>query len=246
MASTLSPVYVTAVPDALLTYTLEDKVAVVQMDDGKANALSRGMIDQLQAALVRAEGEAGAVVLAGRPERFCAGFDLRVMMSGPEHAKDLLRAGSELLMKLYGATIPLVIACTGHALAGGSLVVLTGDHRVGAKGPFKIGLNEVSIGMPVPVLAMELARDRLLPTELTRATLLAQIYDPEGALRAGYLDALADPGDVLTVARAEATRLAALGRMPFRATKTRLRGKTIAHILSSLDADMRDLMFPGS
>jgi enoyl-CoA hydratase len=233
------------VPDSPLTYTLEDKVAIVRMDDGKANALSSAMIDALRDALMRAEGEASAMVLAGRADRFCAGFDLRVMMSGPEHAKALLRSGSDLLMKLYGAAIPLVIACTGHALAGGALVVLTGDHRVGAAGEFRIGLNEVSIGMPVPVLAMELARDRLLPTELHRATLLAQIYDPDAALRAGYLDAVVPADQVVAHARAEATRLAALGRAPFRATKARLRGKTIAHVVDSLDADMRDLMFPG-
>jgi enoyl-CoA hydratase len=155
---------------APVSYTREGNVAIVQMDDGKANALSSEMIDSLLEALTRAEAEASAMVLAGRPDRFCAGFDLRVMMSSPDAAKDLLRRGSTLLMRLYGATIPLVIACTGHALAGGALVVLTGDHRVGATGAFKLGLNEVAIGMPVPVLAMELARDRLVPTELPRAT----------------------------------------------------------------------------
>ncbi|MGE5184034.1 MAG: enoyl-CoA hydratase-related protein, partial [Acidobacteriota bacterium] len=121
------------------TYTLEDSLAVVRMDDGKANALSVEMIDALLAALQRAEGEAKAMVLAGRPERFCAGFDLRVMMSGPEQATALLKRDSELLLKLYDAAIPLVIACTGHALAGGALVVLTGDLRFGAAGAFKIG-----------------------------------------------------------------------------------------------------------
>ncbi len=173
---------------APLTYTLEDSLAVVRMDDGKANALSVEMIDALLAALARAEGEAKALVLAGRPERFCAGFDLRVMMSGPEQATALLKRGSELLLKLYDAAVPLVIACTGHALAGGALVVLTGDLRLGAAGAFKIGLNEVSIGLPVPVLAMELARDRLTKSELHRATLLATIYTPDDAKRAGYLD----------------------------------------------------------
>src|SRR6185369_13460742 len=129
----------------------------------------------------RAEKEAQAIVLSGRPDRFCAGFDLKVMMSGPENATALLVRGSDLLMKLYGASIPLVIACTGHALAGGALVLLTGDVRIGAAGAFRIGLNEVSIGMPVPVLAMELARDRLSPTDLACATLMAQIYTPEEA-----------------------------------------------------------------
>jgi enoyl-CoA hydratase len=228
----------------LASYTLDNKVAVIQMDDGKANALSRPMIDALLAALGRAEQEACAVVLAGRPEKFCAGFDLRVMMSGPEAAKDLLRAGSDLLMKLYGATVPLVIACTGHALAGGALVVLTGDYRIGAQGAFKIGLNEVSLGMPVPVLAMELARDRLSKRALVQATLLGQIYDAEGAVRVGYLDEVVAPDEVLERAKAEAARLGALSRPAFRATKTRLRGKTIEYITATMDSDMKDLMIP--
>jgi enoyl-CoA hydratase len=224
-----------------LTYSLEDKVAVVCMDDGKANALSREMIDALIAALARAEQEAGAIVLAGRPERFCAGFDLRVMMSGPEQATTLLKAGSELLMKLYASQLPLVIACTGHALAGGALVVLTGDYRIGAAGAFRIGLNEVSIGLPVPVLAMELARDRLSKRALVHATLLAQIYDPEGALAAGYLDAVAPADEVLARAKAEATRLAALPKKAFVGTKQRLRGATIEHIRNSLETDMGNI-----
>lgn len=228
----------------LVSYTLENKVAVVTMDDGKANALSRAMIDAVDAAHTKAIAEASAIVLAGRPERFCAGFDLRVMMSSPDAAKDLLRAGAALFMKLYGSPIPLVIACTGHALAGGALVVLTGDHRVAAAGEFKIGLNEVSLGMPVPVLAMELARDRLVKTELTNATLLAKIYKPDTAVTAGYVDAAVPADQVLTHAKAEAARLGALPRSAFQASKQRLRGKTIEHVTSSLDSDMRALMMP--
>jgi enoyl-CoA hydratase len=225
-----------------LTYRLEDSVAVVQMDDGKANALSVAMIDALLAALDRAAGEAKAIVLAGRPERFCAGFDLRVMMSGPEQAAALLTRGSELLMKLYETPLPLVIACTGHALAGGALVVLTGDVRIGAAGAFKIGLNEVSIGLPVPVLAMELARDRLVKTELTRATLLAQIYTPDEAVRAGYLDAVAPAEQLLERAKQEAARLGALPGGAYRGTKTRLRRATIELIRSSMASDMSAIM----
>jgi enoyl-CoA hydratase len=225
----------------LLSYSLEDKVAIVRMDDGKANALSQQMIDALIAALARAEQEASALVLAGRPDRFCAGFDLKVMMSGPQNAATLLTAGSELLMKLYASTIPLVIACTGHALAGGALVVLTGDYRIGASGAYRIGLNEVSIGLPVPVLAMELARDRLSKRALVHATLLAQIYDPETALSAGYLDAVAAPDEVIARAKAEASRMGAFPRKAFVGTKTRLRGATIDHIRASLETDMRNI-----
>jgi enoyl-CoA hydratase len=229
-----------------VTYVLEDKVAIVTMDDGKANALSQTMIEALLAAHARAEREANAMVLAGRPERFCAGFDLRVMMSGPEAATTLLKSGSNLLMKFYGSPIPLVIACTGHAVAGGALLALTGDYRIGAQGPFKMGLNELSIGLPVPVLAMELARDRLSRRALVQATLLATLYEPEAAVAAGYLDLVVPADQVVDRARAEATKLATLPRVPFVQTKQRLRGATIQHVISSLDADMRDIMKPSN
>ncbi len=228
----------------VLSYTLDRKVAVIRMDDGKVNALSVPMIDGLLAALTRAEEEASAIVLTGRAERFCAGFDLRVMMSGPEQAKALLGRGSELLLRLYGATVPLVVACTGHAMAGGALVVLTGDTRIGAQGAFKLGLNEVAIGLPVPVLAVEFARSRLTPTELTRATLMAQIYTPDEAVRAGYLDAVVDGEQLLDKALEEAARLGALARSAFRATKLRLRGGVIADIRARMEEDMRTLMNP--
>jgi enoyl-CoA hydratase len=219
-------------------YSLDATTAVIQMDDGKANALSDAMISELDAAITRAEGEAHAIVLAGRAEKFCAGFDLRVMMSSPEAARTLLGTGAKLLMRLYGTPLPLVAACTGHALAGGALVLLTADVRIGAAGAFRIGLNEVAIGMPVPVLAMELARDRIATTELGRATLRAQIYGPEEAARIGYLDEVADAATVVARAKEEAARLGGLSRMAYAATKRRLRGKTIAHVLASLDADM--------
>jgi enoyl-CoA hydratase len=209
------------------------------MDDGKANALSLAMIDELGEALSRAEKEAKALVLSGRPDRFCAGFDLKVMMSSPEAAKALLTRGADLFMRLYGSPLPIVVACTGHALAGGALVLLTADVRIGAAGAYRIGLNEVSIGMPLPILGMELARDRLAGAELGRATLRAQVYAPDEAVRAGYLDEVVGAADVVTRAKEEATKLGALSRMAYHATKTRLRGKTIAHIVATLDDDMK-------
>lgn len=230
----------------LVRYELDGTTAIVAMDDGKANALSHAMIEALIAAVDRAEGEAKAMVLTGRPEKFCAGFDLKVMMSGPDNAIALLSRGSELLMRLYGCQVPLVIACTGHALAGGALTVLTGDVRIGIAGAYRIGLNEVTIGLPVPVLAMELARDRLAPAALTNATLLAQIYDPDGALQAGYLDAVVEADALLPRAREVAARLGALGRHAFAATKSRLRGTTIAHIRATLADDVRTLLTPAT
>ena len=226
----------------VVRYALLDKVAVITMDDGKANALSTAMIDQLLAALARAEAEAGAVILTGRPDKFCAGFDLRVMMSGPEHAIALLNRGAELLLRLFEFPLPLVMAVTGHAMAGGVLVVCTGDVRFGAEGDFKLGLNEVAIGLPVPMLAMELARARLLPTELTRATLLAHIYKPAEAQAAGYLDHVVAPEALADAALAEARRLAALPRAAYAATKERLRGAIAKLIRDGFAADVERVL----
>jgi enoyl-CoA hydratase len=225
-----------------VTYALEGSTAVLRMDDGKANALSDAMIADLVAAIHRAEGEAKALILTGRPERFCAGFDLKTMMSGPGPATALLRRGSGLLLALYETPLPLVIACTGHALAGGALVVLTGDVRIAADGPYRIGLNEVSIGMPVPVLAMELARDRLTAFELVPATLASKIYDPQRALAAGYVDEVLPADAVMPRALAEAARLGAMSRIAYHATKQRLRGPTVARIRDTLEDDLGGLL----
>ncbi|MDP2274382.1 MAG: crotonase/enoyl-CoA hydratase family protein [Archangium sp.] len=225
-----------------LSYTLEGSTAVLRMDDGKANALSDQMITALLESLTRAEKEASAVVLTGRPDRFCAGFDLKVMTAGPEGVKKLFLHGADLLVKLFGFPMPLIIACTGHALAGGAQLLLTADVRFGAVGPYRIGLNETTIGMPLPVLGVEFARARLVPTELSRATLGARIYTPEEAVAAGYLDETAPAAEVLPRAMAEAAELGALSRQAYAATKQRLRGATLAQVTSTLERDMSSLL----
>lgn len=227
-----------------VTYESRDNVAILRMDDGKANALSYEMLDGLDEALTRAEKEAAAVVLTGREGKFCAGFDLKLMMAGVDQARALVSRGGTLMMRMYALPMPLVIACTGHALAGGALVVLTGDHRVAARGPFRIGLNEVQIGMPMPVLAMELARDRLERRHHTAATLFAQIVDPEGALAAGWVDELAD--DALEAAVTRAKALAQLPRDAYAKTKNALREQTIAYIASMAEKDMKRLLPPSA
>ena len=227
-----------------LSYRLTDGIALVSMDDGKANALGPEMLDALTAALTRAEGEAKALCLLGRPGRFCAGFDLKVMMSSPDAARGLVKHGAEVFLSLYGSKLPVVMGCTGHALAGGALVLLTADTRIGVAGPFRIGLNETSIGMQLPILGQELARDRLDPRQLTAATVQAQIYDPEGAASAGFLDRVVAPEDLVDSVMAEAARLAAIPGSAYGGTKKTLRGRTIRFIRETLDADIERLTSP--
>jgi enoyl-CoA hydratase len=229
-------------PQPFVTVDVQGNVAVLKMDDGKANALTEKMIAELLSALDQAEAKGHAVVLAGRPGRYCAGFDLRTMMSGFDAARALFSKGGDLLMRLYTFPRPVVVACGGHALAGGALMVLVGDVRFCAAGEFKIGLNEVGIGLPLPILALEFARDRLLPTELTKATLCARVYDPDAALAAGYVDAVVPEGELLAAAIKEAARLGDFVPGPYAATKKRLREVTVARITATGVADLAELM----
>jgi enoyl-CoA hydratase len=221
-----------------LTTTIEDGVAVVRFDDGKANVLSHAAIDAFEAALDRAEVEARAVCIVGREGKLSAGFDLSVMTGGPDGARELVSRGAELLMRLYMHPQPVVVAVTGHALAAGALLALACDVRIGADVPAKIGLNETSIGMPLPLFATELARDRLSPTAFVRATLGAEIYDPEGAVQAGYLDRVVPLDEVVEAAIAEANRLSAYRAGAYARSKEVLRRATVDRIRAGTAADL--------
>ena len=224
--------------DGPLDYRLEGPVARLHFDDGKANAVSHAALEAFHRALDRAEKEAGAVLLLGRPGRFCAGFDLNTMAAGPEAARGLVAAGAELLLRMSEAPLPIVAACGGHALAMGALLLLASDLRLGAEGEFKIGLNEVAIRMTLPVFAVELARERLSRRHLGRATVLAEVYDPAGAAAAGYLDRVVAPAALDAEALAEAARLAELPRRAFAETKRRLRGPRVERVRAALRDDM--------
>lgn len=225
----------------LLSYAQDGGVAVVTMDDGKANALSHEMLDALDEALSRAEKGAKALVIAGREGKFCAGFDLKTMMAGPESVAKLLTKGNAFLMRLYAFPLPVVAACTGHALAGGALFLLACDLRVGAEGAFKVGLNEVQIGLPLPLFGRELAKARLSKRHLQQATVMARIYAPAEACDAGYLDRVVATESLAETAKEEAERLSGLSPQAYALTKRRMREGTIAAIADGFEADLAAL-----
>jgi enoyl-CoA hydratase len=228
----------------VLTYRLDESVAVITLDDGKANAISHATITALSEALDKAEAEARAVVVAGRPGRFSAGFDLATMTESDEAMRELVISGARLLLRLYGYPLPTVAACTGHALAAGALVLLACDTRVGADGSAKLGLNEVAIGMALPIFAVEMARDRLQPAHLTAATMGAQVYDPHGAVDAGYLDEVVPEFDLLSTVLTKARALSELRSGAYARTKSVARGAMIERVLAGLEADMAGVTAP--
>jgi enoyl-CoA hydratase len=217
-----------------MNYEQLETVAVLHLDDGKANAVGYDLIDAVSAGLDRAEQEASAVVLHGREGVFSAGFDLKEMQKGPDAAQALVSRGARLFLRMFTLPQPLVVACTGHAIAAGAFMLLSADTRVGAAGEFKIGLNETAIGMTFPVFGNELARARLEPRHLTRAFVQAHLYDPDGAVSAGFLDRVLPPDQVLEGAVNEAKALAELPAGPYAQNKRDIRAAHIAAIETSL------------
>lgn len=223
----------------LPTYQLDGEVAVITLDDGKANAFSNAVLEVLEGHLDQAEADgARALVLMGRDGKFSAGFDLKEMTASVEGMRSLVVRGARWWLRLYGLAMPTVAACTGHALAGGALTLLGSDVRLGADVPAKIGLTEVTIGMPLPKFAVELARERLTKRAFDQATLQGQFYDPAGAVEVGYLDRVVPEGDLLDEAMAEARRLATLRTGAYARTKTNARGTMIESCLADVEADM--------
>lgn len=226
--------------------SIEDGVAVVRLDDGKANAVSHRLVEQLHAALDAAEADARAVAFIGREGKFSAGFDLSVMTQGADATRDLVRAGGQLLMRIYIHPQPTVAAVTGHALAAGALLCLACDTRIGsAELPAKIGLNETAIGMGLPWYGIRLGEARLSVRHRQRSVLQAEIYDMAGAVDAGYLDELVGAADVATTAIERARQLGQLPRSAYAFTKARLRQSLADEVLDGLDADMETMVPPG-
>lgn len=224
-----------------VTTTNDDGVLVVALDDGKMNALTHDVVDQLHAALDTAKASAQAVCIRGNDRALSAGFDLAVMTGPVEGMRKLVTAGAELLLRLYVHPQPTVAAVTGHALAGGALLALVCDTRVAADQPSKIGLNEVAIGLALPEFAYELAAARLSKRYLTRAAIQAEIFDVAGALAAGYVDRVEPPASCAAVAVAEARRLAEIPGRAYAHTKRSLRQPLVDRLLAGLTADLDGL-----
>jgi enoyl-CoA hydratase len=228
--------------DTRLTYEEDGAVATIALDDGRANALSPEMQADLHAALDRAEAAGLVVVLTGREGRFSGGFDLGVMGAGGQAAADMVAGGFVLARRLLAFPRPVVVACTGHAIAMGAFLLTAADVRIGvAGGGHRVHANEVAIGMTLPRSAIEVCRARLTPAALTRALDIATPFTHEEAVGAGFLDE-AVPADRLAArAREEAERLAGLVGAAYVGTKALTRAPLLAALDTAIAADRADL-----
>jgi enoyl-CoA hydratase len=223
--------------DGPVTFRLEDTHSTIVLDDGKVNVLSLAMQSEIGAALDAAQAGGVPVVLTGRPGVFSAGFDLATLRGGGADAAAMLRGGFQLALRLLEFPLPVVAACTGHALAMASFLLLSVDYRIGVDGDYRIGPNEVAIGLVVPMTAVEICRARLDPVHFDRSVNCAEVVDPAGALAAGFLDEVVDEPELAAASAAKATALGTLDLPAHAATKLRSRAASLAAIRRGYEED---------
>jgi len=215
----------------------EDGISIIALNNGKVNAISPQAINEINAALDEAEKTESVVIITGQAGMFSAGYDLKTMKESPEAAISLVTAGSTLARRMLSFPLPIIAACSGHAVAKGGFLLLSSDYRIGIEGNFKIGLNEVAIGMTMHHAGIEIARNRIPINFLNRSVINAEMFDPQTAVQAGFLDTVVKAEDLLTVAKAQANHMKTLNMKAFRQTKLKERKASLAALDEAIVAD---------
>ena len=222
----------------LATYTFEEGISTITLDDGKANVMSVQMLDEINAALDEAEKQGGVVILTGREKMFSGGFDLSVFKSGDqEQTYAMLSMGARLAERLLSFPLPTITACSGHAVAMGIFLLVSTDYSIGIEGGSKFAANEVAIGMTVPHFAIRVLRQRLTPHQLNKAVNFAYYFSAEEALQAGIVDELVRPGELMGIAKQRAQDTLKLDATAHANSKLRMRESLLMEISADIERD---------
>ena len=221
-----------------VTYQSEGNHAIITINNGKANAISHEVITGLNAGLDKAEQEDKIIILTGTTGIFSGGFDLKVMTKSPESAKELVTKGSKLSLRMLSFPKPIIIACNGHAIAKGAFLLLSADYRIGVEGDFKIGLNEVMIGMTMHNAGVAIAKARLPEVYLNRSVNNAEIFSSKDAITAGFLDVIVSEDDLLPTAIKVAEMFAKLNKKAHAATKLKVRKPHLEALAIAIELDL--------
>jgi enoyl-CoA hydratase len=225
----------------LISYHLEDGIATLTLSNGKVNAISPDVIAAFNVALDQAVTDRAVVIITGTPGILSGGYDLKVMTAGPKEAVALVTAGSTLARRLLSHPFPVIVACPGHAVAKGAFLLLSADYRIGVDGPFSIGLNEVQIGMTMHHAGIELARDRLSNAALHRSVINGEMFNPQSAIAAGFLDAVVSAEELQGAALAAARHLKKINMTAHKNTKLKVRKALLETLDNAIIQDQEHL-----
>ncbi|SEB71321.1 enoyl-CoA hydratase [Tenacibaculum sp. MAR_2009_124] len=230
----------------LVQYSEDSNYAIISLNNGKVNAISHEVVDELNACLDKAEANKKIVILTGQSGIFSGGYDLKSMTASPQSALDLVTKGSKLSLKMLSFPFPIIIACNGHAIAKGAFLLLSADYRLGTEGDFKIGLNEVMIGMTMHNAGIEIAKSRLSSVYLERSVNNSEIYKPKDAISAGFLDKVVPQDHLLPTAIKIAEMFGQLNAKAHAATKLKVRKDYLRKIEKAIQQDIDEGLTPPS
>jgi enoyl-CoA hydratase len=222
---------------ALVTCHIENQVATITLQNGKVNAISHQVIDELNQSLDQAEQAQAVVVLTGQAGIFSGGYDLKVMKESMSVAMALVEKGTTLTRRMLSFPYPVLVACSGHAIAKGAFLLLAADYRIGVDGVFKIGLNEVAIGMTMHFGGVELARGRLAPVFFNRSVILAEMVSPKEAVTAGFLDRVVSEVEFAPTVQAIAHAMTKLDMKAHHQTKLKARAELLQVLDECIEKD---------
>jgi enoyl-CoA hydratase len=227
--------------NSLVRYALNNDIATLRMDDGKANVMNAPMLAALNEALDRAEQEAKVVVLYGREGCFSGGFDLGVFKQGGPGEMAMLEAGFRLSMRLVSYPLPVIAACTGNAVAFGALLLLSCDFRIGVDAGARFHISEIRLGMVLPRLMLEVAGRKLAPSQFHAATTLGIPYAPAAAWAAGFVDELVPGYAMQETVQRRCADLLTLDTKSFATNKQRINASVIQSMAMAMEADITEL-----
>lgn len=225
----------------MIVTTDHDSVRELRLNRPPVNALTTELIAALRQAIEQAGSNgARAIVISGAPGMFSAGLDIRLLVGLDEPGIALLWRELYALMKaLATSPIPIAAAVTGHAPAGGTVIALFCDWRVAAAGDFKLGLTEVQVGIPLPPVILQVLRRQVGPRQAERLSVGGQVVSSEEALRAGLVDELAPPDQVVERAVAWCRSLVGVPSGAMRATRQRARADLVGLFAHDPEEELR-------
>ena len=224
--------------DPLATLTQKDDISIITLDDGKANVFSEEMTQAIDNCLDQVPIDRGSLIITGRPGMFSAGFDLKVIGSGDaSKIKKMSLNGFKLLSRIFSFPRPIVAACSGHGIALGTFLLCCCDYRLGVKGEFLLGANEMRTNMVIPTPILELIKFRIAPSHKYRSVLGAEMYPLEKAIDAGLMDEVVDSDKLMEIAIEKAKDLATMGHPSYTLTKAIF----IKDIAENIDSAIKEL-----
>lgn len=222
-------------------FTHPDEIAEIRLDRAPVNALNPALVRALSEAIAEKTGAgARALVLSGRAGLFSAGLDVPELLGLDENGmREFWRDFFGLLQQVASSPIPIVTALTGHSPAGGTVIALYADYRIQAEGNFRLGLNEVQVGLVIPPVIHQALVRLIGPYAAERHLVAGEMIPGSKALEIGLIDEIVPADQVVDQAVAWCRRHLALPQRAMQATRALCRADLLASFQApeALDVD---------